>query len=269
MLASCTIGDPSQPGGRPEESSSAAVERKPQPTLSETAPAASTNEGELGITVPAGTGVAIAGAGSAGLNGPAGSVPPWSTIKVPLSIAAVRGNDTLLPTMRTAITQSSNADAETLWAAMGDPATAGAATEAVIAEAGSRATVETTVVRPGFSSYGQSNWSVEQQAEFASGLRCVRGAAPVVEAMGQIAAGAGYGLGVVPGAIFKGGWGPDASGVYGVRQFGLVPRGDGSSVAVAVSAVSQDGSMEAAQQQLTQLVNGLVPKLAEFPAARC
>lgn len=213
--------------------------------------------------------MAIAGIGSAGLAGEVSAVPPWSTMKVPLSIAAMRNDDTLAPIMRAAIMQSSNADADALWQALGGPESAGAATEEVIKEAGSSATVQTQVVRPGLSSYGQSQWSVEQQAEFASGMRCVRGAEPVLEAMGQISAGAEYGLGIVPGAIFKGGWGPDESGVYGVRQFGLLPRGDGQYVPVAVVAVSPDGSFEAVQQRLTELVTTLVPKLSELPAARC
>jgi beta-lactamase class A len=52
--------------------------------------------------------------------------PAWSTIKVPLVIAAYRQANPPRVTdlMRAAITESDNAAAESLWAHLGDPATA-------------------------------------------------------------------------------------------------------------------------------------------------
>lgn len=198
------------------------------------------------------------------------AVPPWSTIKVPIAIAAFRNDSAAAqPYVAPAITQSSNEAAAQLWASLGDPSRAATLTEQVISEGKSSATVQTKVVRPGFSSFGQSDWSVPEQATFASNLRCIQGSEPVTKYMGQIASGGGYGLGIIPGALFKGGWGPDESGNYGARQFGLVPNGAGKFVAVALAATSPDGTMEGAQARLTEAVKILQPVLGELPTAAC
>ena len=62
----------------------------------------------------------------------------WSTIKVPLAIAGLRETDPpeVTEAMRAAITQSDNDAAESIWASLGDPATAATKSRAVLAEAG-------------------------------------------------------------------------------------------------------------------------------------
>ena len=87
--------------------------------------------------------------------------------------------------------------------------------------------------------------------------------------MEKIEPGQAYGLGKIPGAIFKGGWGPDESGSYDVRQFGLVPTGGGKYAAVAIGAKSTDGSYESAQSQLNSLSAALQTRLADLPPAKC
>jgi len=69
--------------------------------------------------------------------------------------------------------------------------------------------------------------------------------------------------------MYKGGWGPNESGAYGVRQFGLIPRGDGTFAAVAIAAVSPDGSYESGQAQLDQLAQKLSERAADLPAKEC
>jgi hypothetical protein len=61
----------------------------------------------------------------------------WSTLKVPLSIAALTANpDAATPIMQQAISQSDNAAADQLWSMLGDPQAAADAVEAVLTEGG-------------------------------------------------------------------------------------------------------------------------------------
>lgn len=191
----------------------------------------------------------------------------WSTSKVPVAVAALRAVEdgsslsdaaTVQGNVTSAITASDNAAAEALWASLGDPVTAGAKVEDVLREGGDESTtVQTRVVRDGFTSFGQTLWSAADQVRFADGLSCLAGAQPVLTAMGQISAGQDYGLGRIPDARYKGGWGPDASGSYQVRQFGLVPGADGTPVPVAVAVTSPDGSYESGSAALSEIVDQL------------
>lgn len=192
--------------------------------------------------------------------------PAWSTIKVPVAVAALKRHPDLLATVRAAITVSDNQAAEQLWHSLGTPAQAGRATEDVLSEAGAAGTVQTGFPRPEFSSYGQTRWHPADQARFAAGLPCLVGAEPVLEAMGQITSGQDYGLGTIPGARYKGGWGPDPDGTYVVRQFGVLPASEGqgvSSVALVVRPAS--GTYAAGQAMLTDLV----AHLPALPATTC
>lgn len=275
-VAGCTIGeverddatvsDPSTPAQQDEKPKS----RGPQPTTGASTPEKPQEEqhGELGYDGAAA--IAVAGMGGAGET----TVAPWSTAKVPIAIAALRKDPSLQGAMTQAIQHSDNAAAETLWGSLGSPEQAAEATSAVIREGSSSARVESQVVRPGFSSFGQSDWSLSAQADFASHLRCIRGSEPVVSAMGNIGNGGGYGLGTIPGAIFKGGWGPNAAGAYGLRQFGLIPKSEGTGsgsgyVAVAIAVESPDGSYEAGQAELTAAAEFLRSKVDTLPEAAC
>ena len=70
--------------------------------------------------------------------------------------------------------------------------------------------------------------------------------------MGAIADDQRYGLGTIPGARFKGGWGPDESGMYLVRQFGTIAV-DGGEVGVAIAARPADGTYATGQAMLTEI----------------
>ncbi|MEL4165305.1 hypothetical protein MTQ16_10930, partial [Corynebacterium bovis] len=155
--------------------------------------------------------------------GPLQSGPAWSTSKIPVSVAALRKDPTLLPTVQAAIEKSDNAAATTLWESLGTPEEAGRAAEQVLRDGGDTTThVETRKVRPEFTSFGQTQWSLADQAAFITHLPQVEGAAPVLDAMHHVIPEQAYGLGTLAGAAFKGGWGPDESGRYLVRQVALV-----------------------------------------------
>src|SRR6185437_16149028 len=105
-------------------------------------------------------GIAISAVGSQGVPITLGdwqSGPAWSTIKVPLIIAALRDENPPVVTgaMTAAITESDNAAAESIWAALGDPLTAASKVEAVLRQAGDPTTVQSRKIRPEFSAFGQ------------------------------------------------------------------------------------------------------------------
>ncbi len=165
----------------------------------------------------------------------------WSTIKVPLAVAASRrGQGAAEPDVRLAIRVSDNDAALRLWESLGPAEEAAGEVQAVLREGGdARTSVNARVTVPGASPYGQTLWRLDDQARFAAGLPCLPGAEPVRRAMGEISPGHAWGLGTVDGARFKGGWGQTPGG-YVVRQLGVLPVGGGREVAVAMQARSSD-----------------------------
>ncbi|TRW81252.1 hypothetical protein FK535_17510 [Mycolicibacterium sp. 018/SC-01/001] len=196
--------------------------------------------------------------------------PAWSTVKIPLAIAATRENPATIVSseVEAAITESDNAAAEALWESLGEPTTAAKKVKAVLAEAGNAPEVQSQRIRPGFSAFGQTVWSLADQARFAAHLACDPDDGQVLELMGQITASQRWGLGNLSDARFKGGWGPDPTGGYLVRQFGIInaPRG---LVAVAMAAQPRSGSFDDGIQQLDAMAGWLSDRLDLLPAGRC
>lgn len=209
--------------------------------------------------------VAIVGAAGEYTAGDAGGFAAWSTIKVPIAIAALKENPGLASQAALAIQSSDNAAAMMLW-----NSTSPEAVEAVLAQGTVPITVQRQYVRAEFSPFGQTQWTVTEQARFASHMRCVDGAEQVLELMGSIAPGQSYGLGTLPAARFKGGWGPSAeNGGYEVRQFGLVQDEAGRDVAIALAVRATDGSYASGQAMASELAALIRPALDTAPAAHC
>ncbi len=185
----------------------------------------------------------------------------WSTIKVPIVLARYRLEQVdrradLDQLARAAITASDNAAAQQLFdgiaAALGGPEAASRAVEDELREAGDgRTHVVAVQVRPPFSAYGQTSWTLAAGTGFYAALvrHCVGTAgldARVLSWMAQVVPEQRWGL---PGAArprgwrvaLKGGWGPDPAGRYLVRQFGLVTGPGGRGVAVGLMARTADG----------------------------
>ncbi|CAM4188140.1 hypothetical protein CHAD_03730 [Corynebacterium hadale] len=240
----------------------------PAPSTTERRAAAPDAQSLLDATVQAASAWGTAGAAVAGPNGVVasgeqGATAAWSTIKVPIAIAALRADPAASGDVAAAITASDNAAAERLYA------TAGAdAVDAVLSESGLTVPVNTAKTRPEFSTFGQTALSVSDEAQLADSLACIAGAGQVLQLMGQVDPGQSYGLGTL-GALFKGGWGPDTAGMYQVRQFGLVPRGDGSYAPVAFTAFPADGAYDTGQQMLNAMAQRLGEGTEFLPAARC
>ncbi|MEV0360215.1 serine hydrolase [Nocardia sp. NPDC050697] len=196
--------------------------------------------------------------------------PAWSTMKVPLVLAAQRkapGTNTYAATA--AITESDNTAADALWQSLGSGPEAAAAVEAVLREGGDTTTrVPATRPRAEHSAFGQAEWSLADQVKFAAKLPCLSGAAGVTALMAEIVPAHRWGMGSIAGADFKGGWGPDPDGDYLVRQFGLVDGASGQ-IAVAFAAKPDSGAFSDGMLTLNRMATVLAAHLKELPSGKC
>ncbi|MET7767725.1 hypothetical protein [Nocardia sp. NPDC005366] len=195
----------------------------------------------------------------------------WSTIKVPLAIAALRHDPAgALDDAEAAITYSDNGAAEALWQSLGDGLEAAQAVQDVLDEAGD---LTTGVAGPrttlDYTSFGSTEWTLTEQVRFASKLPCLAQTGEVTKLMGEITPEQGWGLGTIDGAEFKGGWGPDDdTGIYTVRQFGLVPTPSGR-MAVAVAAQADSGTYEDGTALLDRLARLIDRHRDELRGGEC
>lgn len=199
------------------------------------------------------------------------SGPAWSTIKVPLAIASLgeqKDPSEVTDSIVAAITRSDNAAAEAVWQGLGDPRIAAQKVEKLLREAGDPTMVEWQKVRPQFSAFGQTRWSLADQSRFLSWAVCDNRSAPVLSLMSEVQDDQRWGLGVIHGAQFKGGWGPALDGKYLVRQIGVVPTSRGLT-AVAMAVVPSSGTFEDGTEALTHIAGWISEHSAGLPAGRC
>lgn len=196
--------------------------------------------------------------------------PAWSTVKVPLVIAAYRQANPprVTDVMRAAITESDNAAAESLWAQLGDPATAAQKVRQVLQETGDPTIVESRKLRPEFTAFGQTIWSLVNQIRFTATAFCDNANAPIFGLMGQVEPNQTWGIGDIPGAEFKGGWGPSPAGKYLVRQIGVLTTPAGK-LAVAIAAEPVSGSFDDGTHDLGEVAKWLTDHFGALPAGQC
>lgn len=218
----------------------------------------------LCAAAPANVGVAVASPDRTYSLGDWSSGPAWSTIKVPLTLAALRHDRSRAKDLVVkVITESDNAASEQLWSQLGDPAEAAPRVQAIIAECGDTATVvERRRLRRGFTAFGQTQWSLDRQARFAAQLPSVPDAASVIDLMRQLTASHRWGL-AAKGLATKAGWGPGIHGDYLVRQFGIVPTQSGQW-GVALAAEAHDGVFETGVEVINVLAEWVVRLLPSF-----
>jgi hypothetical protein len=198
--------------------------------------------------------------------------PAWSTIKVPLVIASMRQNSNDHPTtaMVAAITESDNAAAEAIWGGLGDPVTAAADVGKVLHDAGDPTIVESRKLRPEYTAFGQTDWSLTNQARFLSAAACDQRDRLVLDLMGQVTNDQrSWGVGPFADTKVKGGWGPSPSGHYLVRQIGVMPAGQRGLTVVAMAAEPDSGSFADGTRVLSQIGDWLHARLEALPAAKC
>lgn len=212
----------------------------------------------------------------------------WSSIKVPLAIAATRAGEgvslgngedrfpygacasygTVDAAIMKAITVSDNCAAWQLWEGLGGDGSAAAGdVDQVLRDGGD---VTTQVVTSGVGTrltFGMTVWSLADQATFAAHLPQLAGADPTYADMGlpKGDASAGAGLNVFTGAYTKAGWGDAAPGGAVTRQFGVVPVGDGQCSAVAIGT---DRSSDAFAT-LTAIALAIQANLSSLPTGPC
>ncbi|MDQ1322569.1 MAG: hypothetical protein QG655_3817 [Actinomycetota bacterium] len=251
--------DENSPGSPPEV-----------PTATPNVDALDSSFGELSSAIPGEVGVAIATDGGVRSFGPWAGGVAWSTIKVPLAIAALRHSaEDASPLVPKAIRDSDNTAAEELWAQLGEPTQAAAAVEAVLKDGGDTATaVESKRKREEFTPFGQTNWSVVDQATFMAALPCLPESEPVISDMSNVARNQQWGLALRPDAATKGGWGPSPEGAYLVRQVATIMTENGN-LGVALSALPQDGSFDTGVAQVGKLAKWVTEHLGEFTARKC
>ena len=187
----------------------------------------------------------------------------WSTIKVPLALAVAARE----PTERdeelidAALTVSDNDASLALWERLGSPEVAAAAVQEVLAAAGDTSTrVEVSVLRAGFTPFGQTEWPLAAQVQLMAALPRLPYGDEIRARMHRVVPEQRWGLGVLGEDVdLKGGWGPDREGRHFVRQMGIV-----GSLAVALAAVPADGSFESG----THMLDRLAQWLGESRAAR-
>ncbi|MGV9680814.1 hypothetical protein ACWDSJ_36555 [Nocardia sp. NPDC003482] len=255
---------PAETISRPSAVVTGAVVALPGSLAAEFAETAPTLGGRVGLAIAAVGGERVSSMGD-WTTGPA-----WSTMKVPLTLAVLRSNgNTSTYQMSAAITESDNSAADGLWQGLGTPDTAAKALEAVLREGGDTSTkVPPNRVRSDYSSFGQAEWSLADQARFASHLPCLPDADSVTDLMGKVVWGQQWGLGKLEDAEYKGGWGPDASGNYVVRQFGVVTVPAGK-VAIALAAQANSGTFEDGTTILNKLATLIDKHLDELPGGHC
>jgi beta-lactamase family protein len=214
------------------------------------------------------SGIAVSGVGFGRTVEQAGSLRSgvaWSTSKVPVAMAVIAAGagPAHSQDLTQAITASDNAAAERLWAALGGGSTAAQAADAQLREAGDQETqIESRALNgPGYTPFGQTLWSLANQARFTAGLACTPPGAEVLRLMGRVVARQRWGLGSTgANAQFKAGWGPGAEpgvqGGYLDRQMGVINL-SGKPLAVAIATRAHDGSHETATRNLTAIARWL------------
>lgn len=203
----------------------------------------------------------------------------WSTIKVPIAERILRdfgGPEAISPAQRAnitaAITVSDNDAAAALFRDLenrhGGLAAASSAVDEMLREAGDTETVISTEGRDGFSTYGQTDWSLENQYRYMAALAggCIGDPVSrefLLDQMGSVGGSDLFGIGAtgVP-ARWKGGWGPGTDGKYLVRQMGVIETG-GKEIVLALAAIPDDGTFESGQSMLSDLAGWAATDLAD------
>jgi hypothetical protein len=244
-------------------------------------PGASASFAQLRTSLPGPIDVAVAplGTGSTVTLGGDSPAHAWSTSKVPVLVALMRARDPGGLTAseqswaQAAITQSDNQSILDLFGDLeqlkGGLAGASDYVTGVLRTAGDQNTVVATAPPPpgGVTTFGQTEWAPSDAVTFFRALAngCLlpsNETAYVLHLMENIVPGESWGLGSAgfPGSVaFKGGWGPEPSGAYLVRQSGIIDPGSGGGVAVSIVAYPPGGgdTFSVGTQMLTRTAEWL------------
>lgn len=207
--------------------------------------------------------------------GPLQTARAWSTLKVPVSVAAERLRGGAVAAHETkAIELSDNEAAEALWGSIGGGQRSVDAVTAVLREGhDTRTRVSSELDHP--RSYpGYTPWALADQSIFAAHLPCMPGTAEVLRHMNRVAPNQQWGVAKPKNkavtAGVKGGWGPasDATGKYVVRQLAVITTPAGQ-YGVSIAALPKSGSFSDGAKMVSRVGQWLLTNLAKFPAGEC
>lgn len=273
MSSACTIGPTTPVATSPTAVATFTATRKaPESTRPPVVRGLSSSFAEFEQTLNGSVGLAIApigGAQAQTFGGWEGDVA-WSTIKVPLAIAYVRESGAVDDDVRAAIIESDNAASEHIWRELGESNTAAVKVVAVLRDGGDDETlVQDVQVRPPYTPFGQTIWTLQNQALFTANLPCIARGPEVMALMTEIGPDQRWGLSAIRGAAYKGGWGPDSDGRYLVRQFGVVSVPGGGQIAVAIAAVPRSGTFDDGVQIVDQVGEWIKDHIADLSGGAC
>jgi hypothetical protein len=201
-----------------------------------------------------------------------GGVPSydaWSTIKIPLAMAALRRSTSATTKGRVerALRNSDNTAAAQLWAQLGGGRTAARRVDAVLRDYGDTATRTQSRATPGRSAYGRTRWYTKAQSRFMSRIACNREGGFIRHQLARTTAGP-WGLMTFKRPLNKNGYGP-VSGRYLVRQTALVLGSDGRRWGVSIEVLAP--SLAAGKRDLTRITSWLrsTVSVRDVPARRC
>lgn len=197
----------------------------------------------------------------------------WSTLKVPVSIAAQRKiGAPMLADEAKAIELSDNESAEKLWGLLGGGAASVDAVTAVLREGHDVRTQVSSEVTHSFP--GLTRWDLTDQSVFAAHLPCLPDTGDVLDHMNHVAANQQWGVAKPTArgvsAAVKGGWGPAAEGTGKnvVRQLAVISTPTGQ-YGVSLAALPKSGSLTDGNKMLTRVGQWLLKNLGGFPAGHC
>lgn len=268
---------------------------KPKPAdRSIEAPDATASFARLQAQLGGSVGLAVSPLGSGPITtfGPVQIAHAWSTSKVPVLVTLLysyeRTGQMLSPQGRQeatlALTESDNAAIEALFGALeqlkGGLIPASEAVQQKFREAGDdTAIVNTAPNDQGFTTYGQSEWTLRDEILFYRALArgCLLDPADTAYVLGLMqdvipSQRWGAGSASYPGAVtleFKGGWGPE-NGDYQVRQTAIVRSGNRGYVMTMI-ALPASGAFVDGTNMLTDLATWARQhfNLAPEPAIGC
>ncbi|WP_295806539.1 S-adenosylmethionine synthetase [uncultured Corynebacterium sp.] len=201
-------------------------------------------------------GIAVADSAGVVQAGVPGEEPTWSTVKVPIAIAALR--DGASPDLvDLAIKESDNDAAYALWShVQWNEGDASSALKDLLDDYGSTGELE--------EPFGYSRWLLKDQAVFGSHLPCIPEAEYVYDAMDEIVEWQDNGLDKLPNTRAKGGWGlSEEDNGYTHRQVGVRDAGSDGSIGLAIEATMPGESAEMAIPALNVLAAGVDRSVTE------
>lgn len=225
----------------------------------------------LSSRLPGAVGLAVAplAGGQSQVFGSMRTARAWSTSKVPVLVTLLRQDEKTNRTLdsqqadeaRRALEQSDNDSIQALFSDLeqrdGGLLAASLSVQRTLRDAGDATTVINTAPNDqGFTTYGQSEWSLAAEVTFYRSLArgCLldgSNTSYVLTLMRNVIPGQRWGAGSAgyPSSVsvaFKGGWGPDVHGRYQVRQTAIIGSGEHgyvvSMVALPTSGAFSEGT---------------------------